>query len=245
VDLCILLGCDYCDSIRGIGPKTALKLIREHGCIETILEHLDRNRYGVPSDWVPNEKKKEEDGDDDTKSDNADDKKESKKDNKKEEDDDNDNGDDVYQSKGEDSKESSKNTNDKKDIPKDEDEDEEEQSIPVPVYIQARKLFNEHEVLTNVELKWTECQPEALTTFLVDDMGFSAERVKSNIDKLQKAFKATSKPQMRMDSFFKPLASGGKKKKEVGLGKGGIKRKGGKLGGTKAASKKSSYARRR
>lgn len=24
VDLCILLGCDYCDSIRGIGPKTAL-----------------------------------------------------------------------------------------------------------------------------------------------------------------------------------------------------------------------------
>ena len=24
VDLCILLGCDYCDTIRGIGPKTAL-----------------------------------------------------------------------------------------------------------------------------------------------------------------------------------------------------------------------------
>jgi flap endonuclease-1 len=23
VDLCILLGCDYCDNIKGIGPKTA------------------------------------------------------------------------------------------------------------------------------------------------------------------------------------------------------------------------------
>ena len=34
VDLCILLGCDYCDSIRGIGPVSALKLIREHKNIE-------------------------------------------------------------------------------------------------------------------------------------------------------------------------------------------------------------------
>jgi flap endonuclease-1 len=23
VDLCILCGCDYCDSVRGIGPKKA------------------------------------------------------------------------------------------------------------------------------------------------------------------------------------------------------------------------------
>ena len=37
VDLCILLGCDYCDSIKGVGPKTALKLIREYKKIETIL----------------------------------------------------------------------------------------------------------------------------------------------------------------------------------------------------------------
>jgi 5'-3' exonuclease len=28
VDLCILLGCDYCDKIKGIGPKNALKLIQ-------------------------------------------------------------------------------------------------------------------------------------------------------------------------------------------------------------------------
>jgi len=34
IDLCILLGCDYCDSIRGIGPVRALELIRQHKTIE-------------------------------------------------------------------------------------------------------------------------------------------------------------------------------------------------------------------
>jgi flap endonuclease-1 len=40
VDLCILCGCDYTDAIRGIGPVTALKLVREHGNIEGVLAHL-------------------------------------------------------------------------------------------------------------------------------------------------------------------------------------------------------------
>lgn len=48
VDLCILCGCDYCPAIRGIGKKTALKLIREHGSLEKILETLDRKKYAVP-----------------------------------------------------------------------------------------------------------------------------------------------------------------------------------------------------
>jgi len=48
VDLCILCGCDYCDSIKGIGPKSALKLIREHRTIEEILKHIDRTKYPVP-----------------------------------------------------------------------------------------------------------------------------------------------------------------------------------------------------
>ncbi|GMM50188.1 multifunctional nuclease [Starmerella bacillaris] len=41
VDLCILLGCDYCEPIRGMGPQTALKLIKEHKSIEKIKEHLE------------------------------------------------------------------------------------------------------------------------------------------------------------------------------------------------------------
>lgn len=51
VDLCILLGSDYCETIRGVGPKRAIELIRQHGSIEEILQHLDTTRYGVPEGW--------------------------------------------------------------------------------------------------------------------------------------------------------------------------------------------------
>lgn len=40
IDLCILLGCDYLEPIKGIGPKSALKLVREFGGLEGIIEHL-------------------------------------------------------------------------------------------------------------------------------------------------------------------------------------------------------------
>jgi flap endonuclease-1 len=156
VDLCIMLGCDYCDSIRGVGPKTALKLIREHSDIETIIKNIDRNKFIVPETWVPNEKK--EPREDETEDEES-----------------------------------------PPDVAKASDETEEEL---IPVYVQARKLFNEHEVLTNVELKWKPCQAEGLTKFLVDECGFNPERVKGSIEKLQKAYAANSKPQSRMDSFF-------------------------------------------
>ncbi|KAF9941048.1 Elongation of fatty acids protein 2 [Modicella reniformis] len=51
VDLCILLGCDYCDSIRNIGPTRAVSLIREYKNIETIIKNLDTNRYPIPEHW--------------------------------------------------------------------------------------------------------------------------------------------------------------------------------------------------
>ncbi|KAJ1355471.1 Coronin-like protein crn1 [Parelaphostrongylus tenuis] len=51
VDLCILLGCDYCESIRGVGPKKAIELIRTYGDIESILENLDQKKYPPPVDW--------------------------------------------------------------------------------------------------------------------------------------------------------------------------------------------------
>ncbi|RLN29021.1 flap endonuclease 1a [Panicum miliaceum] len=51
IDLCILCGCDYCDSIKGIGGQTALKLIRQHGSIESILENLNKDRYQIPEGW--------------------------------------------------------------------------------------------------------------------------------------------------------------------------------------------------
>ncbi|CAA6663675.1 unnamed protein product [Spirodela intermedia] len=52
VDLCILCGCDYCDSIKGIGGQTALKLIRQHGSIENILENINKERYHIPDEWA-------------------------------------------------------------------------------------------------------------------------------------------------------------------------------------------------
>ncbi|XP_060536574.1 flap endonuclease 1 isoform X2 [Cylas formicarius] len=51
IDLCILMGCDYTDSIRGIGPKKSIELIRQHKCIEQILNHIDNEKYHPPENW--------------------------------------------------------------------------------------------------------------------------------------------------------------------------------------------------
>lgn len=55
VDLCILLGCDYCETIKGIGPVTAFKLIKEHGSLENIVKWIENNpdktKYKVPENW--------------------------------------------------------------------------------------------------------------------------------------------------------------------------------------------------
>uniref|UniRef100_A0A1B6LSG2 Flap endonuclease 1 n=1 Tax=Graphocephala atropunctata TaxID=36148 RepID=A0A1B6LSG2_9HEMI len=52
IDLGILLGCDYCDSIKGIGPKRAMELIQKHRNLETILENLDQKKFTVADDWI-------------------------------------------------------------------------------------------------------------------------------------------------------------------------------------------------
>ncbi|XP_037033130.1 flap endonuclease 1 [Bradysia coprophila] len=51
IDFCILLGCDYCDSIRGVGPKRALELITQYKSIEKIVENIDKKKYQIPEDW--------------------------------------------------------------------------------------------------------------------------------------------------------------------------------------------------
>ena len=52
MDLCILLGCDYCDKIRGVGPKNALKLVQEHKNIENIIKNVDKKKHVVPENWL-------------------------------------------------------------------------------------------------------------------------------------------------------------------------------------------------
>ena len=127
----IAIGCDYCDSIRGIGPKKALAAIREHKSIEKYLQHIKEAQpkgVVVPQDWLT-----------------------------------------------------------EKD----------------PMYQQARGLFTHADVLdcSKVQMNWSAPQEEELKKFLVDEKGFSAERVASAIEKLKKA--KSSHSQQRLDSFFK------------------------------------------
>ncbi|VDL60032.1 unnamed protein product [Hymenolepis diminuta] len=52
VDLCIMLGCDYCETIRGIGPKKSVELIQRYKSIDALLENLDRKKYPPPEGWI-------------------------------------------------------------------------------------------------------------------------------------------------------------------------------------------------
>jgi flap endonuclease-1 len=55
IDLCILLGCDYCETIKGVGPVTAFKLIKEHGSLDNIVKWIEENpgstKFKVPENW--------------------------------------------------------------------------------------------------------------------------------------------------------------------------------------------------
>ncbi len=51
VDMCILCGCDYAGTLKGVGPHRALALIKEHGTIEAVLAVKDgegRPKYPAP-----------------------------------------------------------------------------------------------------------------------------------------------------------------------------------------------------
>jgi len=56
IDICILCGCDYCPSIRGIGPKKAYEFIKTYGSIEVLLKQIAsddkmRARFIIPEEW--------------------------------------------------------------------------------------------------------------------------------------------------------------------------------------------------
>ncbi|XP_031415601.1 probable flap endonuclease 1 homolog [Clupea harengus] len=51
VDLCILLGCDYCEKIGGLGPKRALSLIKQHRTIECVAQNVNKKTHPVPVGW--------------------------------------------------------------------------------------------------------------------------------------------------------------------------------------------------
>uniref|UniRef100_A0A061R970 Flap endonuclease 1 n=1 Tax=Tetraselmis sp. GSL018 TaxID=582737 RepID=A0A061R970_9CHLO len=58
IDLCILCGCDYMSSIRGIGPVKALNMIKKEGSLEDVIAKLDKSKYPVPDPFPYEEARK-------------------------------------------------------------------------------------------------------------------------------------------------------------------------------------------
>jgi flap endonuclease-1 len=50
IDFCILCGCDYTCTIPKVGPVSALKLIKEYGSIESIIDK-NNNKYKIPDNF--------------------------------------------------------------------------------------------------------------------------------------------------------------------------------------------------
>lgn len=46
-----MLGCDYTASIKGVGPKRAIELIKNHRSLEKIIENIDTKKYPIPENW--------------------------------------------------------------------------------------------------------------------------------------------------------------------------------------------------
>ncbi|KAF1804753.1 FEN-1 endonuclease Rad2 [Mucor lusitanicus] len=52
IDLCILMGCDYTETIKGVGPKNAYNLIKQHKTIDEAIKHLTpRLQDNIPAEW--------------------------------------------------------------------------------------------------------------------------------------------------------------------------------------------------
>ena len=210
VDLCILCGCDYCSSIKGIGPKTALKLIREHKSIENIVKVLSRDKkHHIPADWRETRVRI---GGEDASKENSE--------NKPGEQSELDRSVDMVDDSGDLEDEMAVQLEDTDDVlPTDENDAVSEPAAEVavesikgeegvdyevipPMYVQARALFLQAEAYPadQVELKWSEPDEEGLKRFLVTIHGFNEERVENGIKRLKTAMQTTS--QRRMDSFF-------------------------------------------
>jgi flap endonuclease-1 len=51
IEMCVLFGCDYTNSIRGIGPQKAFEMIKAHRSIEEGVAHLNTEKNPVPEDF--------------------------------------------------------------------------------------------------------------------------------------------------------------------------------------------------
>ncbi|KAK2463366.1 hypothetical protein APHAL10511_004592 [Amanita phalloides] len=248
IELSILLGCDYLEPIKGIGPKSALKLLREHGSLGAVIEQL-REKVAQKAAAAADEESEPEEVIDDQPAPTSD---FEVPDHVDEEADGGSEGDveaTHLQEEEEDSKLTKKTKGKTKAKKGGKAVDDETESKPkrkkmkgkggihIPEYWpweDAKKLFEKPEVLPadQIELEWKDPDVEGLIEFLVKQKGFNEERVRKGAEKLQKFLHA--KQQGRLDGFFTVKAKESAAPKVKGKAEGtkgkaggrGVKRKG-------------------
>ena len=101
------------------------------------------------------------------------------------------------------------------------------------IYILFNRIFIRYHIwfvcAHQVDLKWTEPDIDGLIKFMVEEKGFTEERIRNGAKKLSKARQGST--QGRLDGFFKVLSTTPKRKAEDT--KGSAKKKGKGAGGFK------------
>ena len=52
VDVCILAGCDYCETIKGVAATTAYKEVKKHGSLEAFVAKADKEKLPEGVDYA-------------------------------------------------------------------------------------------------------------------------------------------------------------------------------------------------
>ncbi|KJA17991.1 hypothetical protein HYPSUDRAFT_169773 [Hypholoma sublateritium FD-334 SS-4] len=201
-DLCILLGCDYLEPIRGVGPKSALKLIKEYGDLGSIVAHL---RKGMEAKRAAKALAEEEAEEEEVQQ--SEDEPAATSDIERP-----DVGDDSDNDDDEKKPAASQEATPKKAKAKPKSKAKGKGAagkraggIVVPEdwpWEEAKQIFEHPDVLPadQVELEWKNPDVEGLVDFLVKEKGFNEDRVRKGAEKLQKFL--NSKQQGRLDGFF-------------------------------------------
>ncbi|CAA7265483.1 unnamed protein product [Cyclocybe aegerita] len=214
VELCILLGCDYLEPIKGVGPKSALKLIKEHGSLKAVLKHLrakSASKKAADSEEEEVSEHEEHAPTSDVEMDS-----------------------DADERSPEEKQAEAEKKEKEKAAQKAKAKRKGKGGIQVPEewpWEDAKKIFEKPDVLPadEVELEWQNPDVDGLVQFLVTEKGFNEERVRKGAEKLQKFL--NMKQQGRLDGFFtvkpKEKAPAPSKGKAAGAKGGkGTKRKG-------------------
>ncbi|KAK6903959.1 flap endonuclease 1 [Kwoniella mangroviensis CBS 8507] len=208
IELCILLGCDYLEPCKGIGPKTALKLLREHNGLAGVVKFV-RGKMAEKEQENQVIASQHDDDDSDRESEEG-------------------GGGMMVNSDGEEVPVSSP----VKKSPAKKKKKVTSSGMQIPEHWpweEAKQLFITPDVVkgADLDLEWKAPDVEGLVEFLCRDKGFNEDRVRAGAAKLAKMLAA--KQQGRLDGFFtvKPKHSGAAKPTAGGKRKGDEKDKGG------------------